>query len=322
MMTEGRQCIIRRAASRVAAVVTAGGVAALSLCGCGSRPASGFADELKTELSQLADSVKGTVGIAYVGEGDTVTVNNGVHYPMMSVFKLHQALAVADAMEHRGASLDSVLTVRAAEMDRQTWSPMLKVYGEADFTVSVGDLMRYALVSSDNNASNLLFERIVSPEETDRFVRSVASDTTFNIAFSEHEMKECNELAYVNWTSPLSAALLIKKVFEESVVADVAQDSIRSALIAVTTGYDRLGSAVVGESGVLFGHKTGSGYRNEAGELVAHNDVGYFRLPDGRSYSLAVFIRDFSGSEAEASEIIARISGIVRNRVRATADDR
>lgn len=62
---------------------------------------------------------------------------------------------------------------------------------------------------------------------------------------------------------------------------------------------------------MVFAHKTGSGFRNAAGELIAHNDVGYFRLPDGRDYSLAVFIRDFSGSEKEASAIIAGISRCV-----------
>ncbi len=47
---------------------------------------------------------------------------------------------------------------------------------------------------------------------------------------------------------------------------------------------------------------------------MAHNDVGYFRLKDGRSYSLAVFIRDFRGSEEEASAVIANISKCVYNR--------
>ena len=76
----------------------------------------------------------------------------------------------------------------------------------------------------------------------------------------------------------------------------------------MTTGLDRLGAIKHQHPELFFAHKTGSGYRNDAGELIAHNDVGYFRLPDGRAYALAVFIRDFSGTEAEASEIIASIS--------------
>ena len=121
-------------------------------------------------------------------------------------------------------------------------------------------------------------------------------------------MKANNALSYCNYTTPLSAALLIKQVMEDSIIGKNYQDSIRQYLSAVTTGRDRIGAVVDGSDVVLFAHKTGSGYRNEAGELVAHNDVGYFRLRDGRSYALAVLIRDFAGTEAEASAIIADIS--------------
>ncbi len=47
---------------------------------------------------------------------------------------------------------------------------------------------------------------------------------------------------------------------------------------------------------------------------MANNDVGYFSFPDGRNYSVAVFITDFRGSDAEASAIIADISRSVFDR--------
>lgn len=266
---------------------------------------------LRDELYALADTVPGTVGIAFVSDSDTVTVNNGVAYPMMSVFKLHEALAVASVLEKRGSTLDSMLTIRHDELDRNTWSPMLKKYPEGDFSISVGELMGYAVTSSDNNASNLLFNHIVSPVETDDFLKTIAGDTTFQIRHSESEMKANHGLSYLNHTSPLSAAILIRRVFQDSLISTANQDSIRHYLTVVTTGQDRLGAVVEGSGIELFAHKTGSGYRNEAGELVAHNDVGYFRLKDGRSYSLAVFIRDFRGTEEEASRVIANISRCV-----------
>ena len=81
--------------------------------------------------------------------------------------------------------------------------------------------------------------------------------------------------------------------------------------MAVTTGHDRLGAAITEADDVLFGHKTGSGYRNSSGELIAHNDVGYFRMSDGRDYALAVLIRDFRGTEDEASAVMADISRLI-----------
>jgi len=45
----------------------------------------------------LSYSKKAEVGVAIIADGkDTVTVENNRRYPLMSVFKLHQALAVGD----------------------------------------------------------------------------------------------------------------------------------------------------------------------------------------------------------------------------------
>lgn len=268
---------------------------------------------LRDELYALTDTIPGTVGIAIISDTDTVTINNGVHYPMMSVFKLHQALAVASTLEKRGNSLDSLITVRNEELDRNTWSPMLEKYVEGDFKISVSELLEYSITKSDNNASNLLFRHIVSPGKTDEFIRSIAEDSNFRIQLSESEMKAEPMLSYLNYTSPLAAARLIRQVFEQPLIGSKYQEAIKHDLSVVTTGQNRLGAAVQDTVIQLFAHKTGSGYRNKVGELTAHNDVGYFRLKDGRSYSLAVFIRDFNGSENEASSVIADISKCVYN---------
>lgn len=58
----------------------------------------------------------------------------------------------------------------------------------------------------------------------------------------------------------------------------------------------------------MIAHKTGSGYINGRGELIAHNDAAYITLPDGRHYSIVVFVKDFPGKEAEASELISRMA--------------
>lgn len=55
--------------------------------------------QLETQLKQAVKDKKAEIGIAVIIDGkDTVTVNNDTHYPLMSVFKFHQALALADYM--------------------------------------------------------------------------------------------------------------------------------------------------------------------------------------------------------------------------------
>ena len=64
---------------------------------------------------------------------------------------------------------------------------------------------------------------------------------------------------------------------------------------------------------VYFAHRTGSGYVNVRGEIVAVNDGGYVRTPSGKSYSIAVFVKDFGGTQADAEDAIARISESIYN---------
>lgn len=55
--------------------------------------------KLETQLKQAIKDKKAEIGIAVIINGkDTVTVNNDIHYPLMSVFKFHQALALADSI--------------------------------------------------------------------------------------------------------------------------------------------------------------------------------------------------------------------------------
>ncbi len=284
----------------------------LALCSCSLTQDNNAAScSLAKELSEYVNSVPGTVGIAYVSGNDTVCINNGVRFPLMSVFKLHESLAVLDALKGKGISVDTILDIRNDEIDRETWSPMLQDFTEPDFKVSVGKLIDYAITASDNNASNILFQRIVMPKEVDRYIWTITPDTTFSIAWTEAEMKQNHDRAYDNYTSPLSAALLIKKVMDGNSAINDTDSIIRRALTTVTTGQDRLGVVLKGRQDVVFAHKTGSGYRNMRGELIAHNDVGYFRFPDGSEYALAVFISDFRGTESAASKVIADISRIV-----------
>ncbi|MDE6380897.1 MAG: hypothetical protein K2L11_10520 [Muribaculaceae bacterium] len=62
---------------------------------------------------------------------------------------------------------------------------------------------------------------------------------------------------------------------------------------------------------VLIGHKTGTGFTLPDGRLMGINDVGYVHLPNGRSYSIAVFIENSGYDMPQTEEIVAEISEIV-----------
>lgn len=292
-------------------ILTAVAVFLLTACRQSNSVSSDYKAELKKELTAIADSAKGEVGIALIHDGDTLTVNNEAIYPMMSVFKLHQAIAQCRMFEENGIALDTVMTLRRSELDSDTWSPMLKDHTGEEISLPMRRLLEYTLIESDNNASNEMFVRLMSPAACDSVIAGIIPRGSFEIRFNEAEMQDDHSRAYSNRTSPLGAALLIDRLFTDTLVGKSYQDFIKSALLQCQTGPDKISAALSETEGITIGHKTGSGYRDENGRLAASNDVAFITLPDGRHYALAVFVKDFDGTDAEAAATIARISAAV-----------
>lgn len=269
--------------------------------------------ELQTDtLSRITAAYPGDIGVAVIINGaDTVTVNNKSIYPMMSVFKVHQALAVCNDFDHKELSLDSVMTITRDRLNPNTWSPLLKEHPEAVIKLAVRDLLRYTLTQSDNNASNLMFKRLAGVAQTDSFIATLIPHSSFRIAYTEADMQADHAKAYSNYTSPLGAAMLMERLFTDSLVSREKQSFIKATLGECTTGKDRIATPLLEVKGASIAHKTGSGYTNEQGILAAHNDVAYICLPNGTRYTLAVLVKDFKGNESEAAQAIAHVSSVV-----------
>ena len=276
-----------------------------------------YVDSTPVDTALLADSLSaiiseydGEIGVALIVNGkDTVAVNNENIYPLMSVFKVHQALAICEDFDRKGISLDTLLTIHRDELDPNTWSPMLKEHKEDVFTLSVKDLLHYTLSMSDNNASNLMFRELVGVAQSDSLIATLIPRESFQIAYTESEMSADHDKAYANSTSPLGAVELMTRIFTESLVSKEKQLFIKQSLRWCVTGRDRIKAGLPDNANIYTAHKTG--YRNASGRLAAHNDVAFIILPDGPMYALAVFVKDFNGSEEQASEAITRISAAV-----------
>lgn len=267
---------------------------------------------LEDTISRIVSECPAEIGVAVIIDNtDTVTVNNECIYPMMSVFKVHQALAICNDFDNNGLSLDSIVNIRREELNPHTWSPMMKDHPEAVISLPVNELLRYTLIQSDNNASNYMFNNLVSIAETDRFIASIIPRQSFRILYTEEEMFSDHDKAYDNCTSPLGAAILMNRLFTDSLVNYDKQGFIMKTLEQCLTGKDRIIAPLIGKEGVTFAHKTGSGFINKHGALAAHNDVAYIRLSDNTTYTLAVFVKDFMGNENLAAKAISRISETV-----------
>ncbi|GCB35221.1 hypothetical protein KGMB02408_21660 [Bacteroides faecalis] len=84
---------------------------------------------LETQLKQAIEGKKAETGIAVIIDGkDTITINNQAHYPLMSVFKFHQALALADYMNKKGLSLETQIPITKSDLKPNTYSPLRDKY--------------------------------------------------------------------------------------------------------------------------------------------------------------------------------------------------
>lgn len=264
---------------------------------------------LEAEIESIAAEYPGQIGVALITDGgDTLTAGNNDAYPLMSVVKLHQAIALSRKLGSEGGSLDSTVIIPRAQLNPDTWSPMLADYPADSIAISLRRLLDYALTLSDNNASDYLFAHLQSPAETDSAIAAIIPREGFGIAVSEAQMFADHSLAARNHTSPLSAAMLMNRLFTDSLSTE--DPWLRSTLGRCTTGVDRISAPLDSIAGVSIAHKTGSGY-SSGGILAAHNDLAFITLPDGRTYTLAVFVRDLRGTEPTASAAISRISSAV-----------
>lgn len=267
---------------------------------------------LQDSLENIASQYPGEIGIAVIiDRKDTVVVNNDDKYPLMSVFKLHQAMSLCHLFDETGTSLDTIIEIDRRDLDPHTWSPMLKDHPENEIKASVAELMRYTLIQSDNNASNLMFDRLQSVCLTDSFIATIIPRNSFRLSVTEAEMAKDHSLAYENHSSPLGVAMLIDRLFNDSLVSRSKQKFICDALLGCTTGTDRIVAPLTDKEGVTVGHKTGSGYVSPEGILAAHNDAAFITLPDGQRYTLVVLVKDFHGNEKQAAAAIAHVSECV-----------
>lgn len=277
---------------------------------CTVQASAQMPDELKSKLNSIISGRKAETGIAIIINGkDTITVNDGNRYPMMSVFKFHQALAVANFLEKSGKGLDHTIDIQKEDLKTDTYSPLRDRYPDGNIRMSVKELLEYTLQLSDNNACDILFKSIADTKETDTFIRSLGIKN-FAISATEDDMHADLQKCYDNWSTPLDAAILLEKFLNEDIISQENSDFIYRTMTECATGKERL-SRPLTEKGITIGHKTGSGDKNSKREIIGINDIGFIILPDGTRYTIAVFVKDSKESYAETEKIIGDISEAV-----------
>lgn len=284
---------------------------------------------LQEKIDSLLSMNEADVGVAVCYEGKILCqVNADKAFPMMSVFKLYQAVAVLDAIncgsssldscssassaDYGFASLDSTVLVTKEMLRPNTYSPLRDAHPDGNIRLTIEDLLRYSLLQSDNNACDILFSLFGGIAHVHSEMQKLGLRHT-QIRWTEDEMHLDETRSFDNFSTPRDAVRLVEIAYKN--------EWLRETLIHCVTGQNRLPALL--PKHLRIGHKTGTWGTMPDGKVNGINDIGFVLLPDGRHYSIAVFCTDSALSFEETESLIAQISLMVYHLlpVRSAAND-
>lgn len=261
---------------------------------------------LESKIGDFLKGKKAMVGVAVLTDRNKILLhNNKMNYPLLSVFKFHVALAVLDKMNKQETPLDHIVHVKASQLQPNTYSPLRQKYPNQDLDISLGELLRYSISLSDNNACDILIEYAGGKGHIHQYINKLGV-CDFNLSETEDSMHRNPSKTYLNWSTPAEMVRLLEIADKKELFDPIYKDFLWNTMIATSTGSNKLKGLL--PSNAIVGHKTGSSDRNSEGVKIADNDAGVVIMPDGKKYYIAVFVMNSRETDDENAAIIARIS--------------
>ncbi|WP_419254766.1 class A beta-lactamase [Caulobacter sp. ErkDOM-YI] len=293
-------------------------------------------EALTQSLQALADrAAPGMLGVAVrdAQTGQTVTFNGERRFPLQSVFKAPLGAAVLSEVDKGRIRLDEVVTIRDIDLS-PPFSPIAEAWpGRTDYTIA--QLLEAASGTSDNTAADVLLNRIGGPGaltawlnqnnihdfRIDRYERQLQPEISGVASFradwrgpayksvlmavpeATRRRAMTDYLADPRDTATPGAAVRFLAALQAGqLISRASTDRLLAIMTATTTGQGRLKAALPEDASLA--HKTGSA-RTDLGMTPASNDIGLYRLKDGRQFAVAVFLSGSTAPDAVRDAVIA-----------------
>ena len=269
---------------------------------------------LEAQLAAITGRANGTVGVAVrdLGSGRQLTINNGVRFPMQSVFKFPLALAVLHRVEEGRLSLDQVVHIDRQQLLPDTWSPIRDAHPGSSVDLPLADLLRFVVSQSDNNGCDALFRLMGGTAVVDRYIHSLGI-REIAIAATEEQMHSDWGTQFRNWVHPTALVDLLERFDRTRLLSEANQAFLWKLMVETTTGPNRLKGRL--PQRVLVAHKTGTSGKNPSGVSAAVNDAGILVLPNGRRLAIAVLVTGATAPDEVSERVIADIARAVVDHV-------
>jgi beta-lactamase class A len=283
-------------------------------------------------FQEIADrATPGVLGVAVYDfqSGSLQGVNMSRPFPSMSVFKTFLAAAILSQIDEGQLSLDKKITLAPEDIRDGVGS----IDGAGGGTYTVRDLLRAALIESDNSAADALLGIDGGPDKLtawvrgkglggircDRDLRTLGREqsgispessparnaSALKAGVSEDKRREAFEAAQTDprdTTTPEGAVHFLIALKKGELLSEESTKLLLGWLGEVKTGQGRLKAGFGAKTALA--HKTGTSSTFD-GVTLATNDIGLATLPDGRTLAIAVFLGNAEGSDEARSALIA-----------------
>ncbi|ULQ61004.1 class A beta-lactamase, subclass A2 [Brucepastera parasyntrophica] len=264
-------------------------------------------ENLQKNIEQILSGKKATVGIAIYGEEskDILNINGNAHFPMQSVFKFHIALAVLNEVDKGNLKLNQKIFIPKEQLLPDTWSPIRDKYPNGNCKVKLSEIIKYTVADSDNNGCDILLRLIGGTKTVNDYIHSIGvSDVAIQV--NEEEMHLDWDAQFKNWTTPLAAIGLLEIFYSGKLLTKESYNFLWTIMAETSTGGNRIKGQL--PKGTVVAHKTGTSGTSKDGVTAAINDIGIVVLPNGKHFTISVFVSDSKENNAVNEKIISDVS--------------
>ncbi len=279
---------------------------------------------LAARIDELGRNFSGDVGIAVqdVQTGWTTDFDGMSRFPQQSVSKFWVSLTALDMADRGQLDLDAPVTVRKSDLTLFN-QPIAALVDGDGYRTTLRDLMYRAITASDNTANDFLLWRTGGPDAVREFLYDKGIQ---GVRFGPGERVMQARIAGMEWrdsmvgsgfyaarsalpmsvrqaalqdylgdpvdgATPIGVVEALARLKKGELLSPASTRRLLDIMSNTKTGKQRLRGGLA--PGYSVAHKTGTG-QILGGTSTGYNDIGIVTGPDGRSYSVAVFIRKTS----------------------------
>lgn len=274
-------------------------------------PAQG---QLRNEIARIAAQAQGRVGVACALPGKALDCNLNAHeyLPMQSVYKLPIAVTMLHQVEQGRFVLDQPIRFLPSDVPApDVFSPLRDQYPHGDVNVPLEELLRRAVIQSDNGACDILLRLLArpgtpgsGPAVVTAYIRKLGIPD-IAVVDTERVLNQNELLQYRDSATPAALITLLRRLAYESPLTPEHTQLLLGWMTATHTADTRVRALL--PPGTVSADKTGTAGQSRTTDN-ATNDVALITLPNGRRLALAVLVTDARAPYPIREHVIAQIA--------------